>query len=487
MENTGSTKQRASLGWVLLLTAAAALIVALDQLVVATALQRIRADLDASMSALEWTVNAFSLSFAALLLPAADIGDRIGHKRTYLLGLIVFAVASASCALAPGVGLLITARVIQGVGAALISPAALTLLTSAAPAAKRGTVMGLYAAVMGLAVVGGPVVGGAVAQGIAWQWIFWINLPVVALVLPLAAAKLTETKGTPARPDPIGLLLSASSMCAIVWALVRSGPAGWSSAEVLGTLIGGGGLLVAFVGWELRRAEPMLPVRVFAIPEFAAANVSALLLTASLFGTVFFLAQYLQVAMGYSPLGAGVRFLPWTVLLFVIAPLAGRLQDRFGARWLIFTGLLLQGAGLGWIAITAHQHDSYGATAAGLVVSGFGTSLAMPAQQTAVMSSTPRTVIGKASGTFNVLRQVGGALGIALLASVFAAYGNDHTPMGFANGFAAAMVGAMVLAWLGAMSGLFVPARPRRADADPVPEVAATPVPTGPKEDLGVR
>lgn len=487
MQITGPTKPRASLGWVLVLTAAAALVVALDQLVVATALQRIRADLGASMSSLEWTVNAFSLSFAALLLPASDLGDRLGHKRVYLTGLIVFAVASASCALAPDVGVLIAARVIQGAGAALISPASLTLLTRATPVAKRGAAMGLYAAVMGLAVVGGPLVGGAVAQGIAWQWIFWINLPVIALVLPLAAVKLGEVKGTPSGPDPVGLLLSAASMCAIVWALVRSGPAGWSSTEVLGTLIGGGVLLMLFIGWELRRVEPMLPVRIFANREFAAANVSALLLTASLFGTVFFLAQYLQVGLGYSPLDAGLRFLPWTVLLFIVAPLAGRFQDRVGARRLISVGLLLQGLGMGWIAVTAHQHESYGATAVGLVISGFGTSLAMPAQQATAMSSTPSSSMGRAAGTFNVLRQVGGALGIAVLAAVFAAHGSDRTPTQFASGFAAAMVAAGVLAGLGALCALFVPTRPGRTDAGNAPEVAVEDLTIGPKENLGVR
>ncbi|MFJ4205495.1 MFS transporter [Streptomyces sviceus] len=226
-------KAPASPPWVLVLTAVAALVVALDQLVVATALQTIHRDLGASMTSLEWTVNAFSLSFAALMIPGAELGDRVGRKRTYILGLFVFALASAACALAPNIGLLIAARVLQGAGGAMISPAALALLTAAAPPHKHGAVMGVYAAVMGLAVVVGPLVGGVVTQGLAWQWIFWINVPVIAAVIPFAAAKLTEMKGKPVAIDYLGILLVAASMFGLVWALVRSGPAGWGSGEVL--------------------------------------------------------------------------------------------------------------------------------------------------------------------------------------------------------------------------------------------------------------
>ena len=484
MTATAPVKPRTSLAWVLIITAVAALVVALDQLVVATALQTIRTDLGASMASLEWTVNAFSLSFAALLIPAAELGDRVGRKRVYLIGLVLFAVASAACAVAPNVGLLITARVIQGAGGALISPAALALLTAATPPQRRGTVMGIYAAVMGLAVVGGPLVGGAVAEGIAWQWIFWINLPIIALVLPFAAAKLTEIKGNPSKPDLLGVVLIAGSMFGIVWGLVRSG-AGWSSGEVLTALVGGGVLMLAFVAWELRTPTPMLPMRLFKIPSFAAGNASTLLLTASLFSTVFFLAQYLQIALGYSPLGAGVRFLPWTVPLFFIAPVAGRLQDRIGPRWLISVGLTLQGVGLIWLAMTAHNHDGYGSSAAALVLSGIGTSMAMPAQQSAVMSSAPVSSMGKAAGTFSTVRQLGGALGIAILAAVFSAHGTDASPLGFADGFSAAMIAAAVMAFAGAASGLLAPGR-RRAASAAVGATAAPQLIRAGGEDVGV-
>ncbi|UXX91192.1 MFS transporter [Streptomyces sp. AD2-2] len=480
---TAAAHQPAPLGLVLALTVVGALVVALDQLVVATALPTLQRDLDASMSSLEWTVSAFSLSLAALMVPAAELGDRVGRRRTYLLGLIVFALASAACALAPNIGLLIGARVVQGAGGAMIMPSALALLTAAAPPHRRGAVMGVYAALMGLAVVGGPLVGGAVTEGLAWQWIFWINVPVIALVLPLAATRLTEMKGSPVRPDVLGILLVASSTFGIVWALVRSGAAGWGSGEVLGTLVGGIVLLAGFVAWELRTEYPMLPMRLFTVREFAAGNASALVLTASLMSTVFFLAQYLQVAQGYSPFGTGVRFLPFTLPLFFVAPIAGRLQDRVGPRWLICTGLALQAAGLLWLAADAHQHDGYASLIAALVIAGVGTTMAMPAQQSSVMTSVPPESIGKAAGTFSAVRQLGGALGIAILAAVFAAHGTDQSPQDFADGFSAAMAAAAVLAILGAAAGLLAPSR----RATPPPAPATAPASAGTSATKGVN
>ncbi|GIF47938.1 EmrB/QacA subfamily drug resistance transporter [Asanoa ferruginea] len=468
-----SIRGPAPLGLVLALTVVGALVVALDQLVVATALPTLQRDLGASLTSLEWTVNAFSLSLAALMIPAAELGDRLGRKRTYLLGLVVFALASAACALAPNIGVLIAARVVQGAGGAIIMPAALALLTAAAPPARRGAVMGIYAAFMGLAVAGGPLVGGAVTEGLAWQWIFWINVPVIALVLPFIATRLTEMKGVPRRPDVLGLLLVATSTFGIVWALVRSGPAGWGSGEVLTTLIGGVVLLAFFVAWELRTTHPMLPMRLFTVREFTAGNASALMLTASLMSTVFFLAQYLQVVGGYSPLETGVRFLPFTLPLFFVAPVAGRLQDRIGPRWLISVGLSLQGVGLLWLAVNADADRGYPASVGALFVAGLGATMAMPAQQSSVMTSVPPASMGKAAGTFSAIRQLGGALGIAILAAVFAAQGDDRSAQGFADGFAAAMVTAAGLAFVGAAVGLLAPSR-RRAPTPPPRGAAVT-------------
>jgi EmrB/QacA subfamily drug resistance transporter len=468
-----SPKRAVSIWWVLALTSVASLVVALDQLVVATALQKIRLDLHASMSSLEWTVNAFSLSLATLLIPSAQLGDRIGRKRTLIIGLLLFALSSAVCALSPNMGLLLGARAVQGAGGAMILPSALALLTGALPALKRGLVMGIFAAVSGLAVVCGPLIGGAVAEGFNWHWVFWINIPLIAVILPFVAIMLREAKGQPAGTDFLGTVLLGASIFGLVWGLVHSGTAGWDSGEVLGSLGVGGVLLALFVVWELRAGEPLLPIRLFALPAFGAGNLSTLLLTASLFSTVFFLAQYLQIVLRYSPLDAGLRFLPWAVPMFFVSPITGRLQDRIGPRWLISVGLALHGVGLLWLAETAVAHTSYLSGAFGaLVVSGVGLAMAMPAQQNGVMSSIPPALMGKAAGTFSTIRQMGGALGVAILAAVFSANGSDQSPSAFARGFAAAISAAAVMAFLGAVSGLFTPGRRAKPTASTRPIMA---------------
>jgi len=472
MTKTHAIRQTVPVGWVLAITAAASLVVSLDQLVVATALQTIRMGLHASMSSLEWTVNAFSLSLATLLIPASQIGDRIGRKRTLIIGLSLFAIASAACAISPNIGALIAARVVQGAGGALILPTALALLTGAVSPQRRGVIMGTFAAIMGLAVVCGPLVGGAVAQGLTWQWVFWINVPVIAVVIPLALVKLTETKGNPQRTDLLGILLVGASVFGIVWALVRSGSVGWGSGEVIGTLACATVLLAAFIGWELRVREPMLPVRMFTIPAFAAGNLSALLLTASLFSTVFFFAQYLQVALGFTPLQAGLGFLPWAIPVLVVSPIAGRLQSRLGPRLLVSVGLTIQCAALIWRAMVASAHGDYRSDIPALVLSGVGVAMAMPTQQNAVMSSVPASEVGKAAGTYSTIRQLGGALGIAITAAVFALHGSDRSAGSFDTGFAAAAVAAALIAILGAISGLFVPGGVRQAAGLSIPPAA---------------
>ena len=459
--------------WVLVLTATAALMVALDQLVVVTALNRIRDDLHASLATLDWTVNAYSLSFAALLITGAALGDRFGRRRVFLLGLVVFTLASAACALAPNTATLITARTIQGAGSALVTPLAVSLLTMAFPVERRGPVVGLFTAITGLAVVGGPVVGGAVAQGIAWQWIFWINVPIGALLVPLALARIDESRGMRTAFDLAGLALISGSMLGIAWGLVRANDAGWTSTEVVATLAAGAVLGAAFVGWERRVAEPMLPLELFRIRAYASGNATILLCTTSLFGAVFLLAQYLQISQGYGPLAAGIRFMPWTGTLFVVAPIAGVLIDRVGTRPLLVTGLALQSIGLGWVAYNVSGGATYSASIAALVISGTGTSLALPATQNTVMNAVPDRYLGKASGTYNSLRQMGGVLGIAVASAVFAARGSYASPKAFQDGVAPALAVAAALAMAGALVGLLSRAPLPAADEAAQPQVAA--------------
>ena len=344
--------------WVLVLTGVGSLMAALDTLVVSTALSTIRRDLDASVEQLEWTVNAYNLSFAVLLITAAALGDRYGRRKLYAAGLGLFALASVACALAPGIGWLIAARTAQGGGAALIMPLGLALLTAAFPAEKRGAAIGIFSAITGLAVASGPLVGGAVVEGTSWAWIFWINVPIGLLAIPLVLTRMRESHGPPTGLDIRGLALVTLGALGIVWGLVRGNQAGWGSTEVVASLALGMLLLAAFIAWELRARDPMLPMRFFRSRAFSAGNAAIFFTFASLFGTVFFYAQMLQVAQGYGPLGAGLRLLPYTATFMTVAPIAGALADRIGERPLLVGGLTLQAAGMAWLALIITDRKS---------------------------------------------------------------------------------------------------------------------------------
>jgi EmrB/QacA subfamily drug resistance transporter len=446
-------------GWALALASVASFMVVLDLQVVATALSTIRRDLGASIGELEWTVNAYSLAFAVLLMTAAAVGDRYGRRRVFAIGLGVFAVGSAACALAPGVGALIAARTVQGVGAAMVMPLALALLNAAVPPQRRGWAMGIFGSVTALAVVVGPVLGGAITQGLAWQWIFWLNVPIGLATIPLALRRLDESYGPGAALDLPGAALGTIAALGLVWSLVRGSTAGWTSPEITGTLAAGVVAAVAFIGWELRARAPMLPMRLFTIRGFSAGNAVIFLMNASITGAVFFMAQFLQVGLGQDPLGAGLRLLPWGVAPFLVAPRAGKLADRIGERLLVVTGMALQAVGFAWIAVIAAPQMAYPAMLAPMVLSGTGLALAIPAVTKAVVGSVPRGDIGKASGGFSMMRQLGGAFGIAILAAVFASAGSYTSAAAFSSGFAPAVGAAAGLALAGALAGLALPGR----------------------------
>ncbi len=343
------TIDRPSPRWTLALTSAAFFMVALDALVVATALPAIRREIHAGVGVLGWIVNAYSLTYAAGIVIAAALGDRLGRRRVFVAGLMLFSGASAACALAPTAGLLLAARGVQGLGAAAVMPLSLTLLSTAFPAERRGAVVGMWGAVGGLAVAAGPVIGGAITQGIDWHWIFWVNVPIGACVVLLARVKLAEGHGPRSRLDIPGMALVSGAALGLVWALVRGSQAGWASAEVLATSVGGCALLAAFLTWERRVPEPMLPPRLFARRTFAAANATAFLMIRAISAAAFLVAQYFQLVLGASPLVTGVRLLPWTATPMLIAPVAGALSDRVGQRPLMAVGMLLQACGLGWL------------------------------------------------------------------------------------------------------------------------------------------
>jgi EmrB/QacA subfamily drug resistance transporter len=459
--------------WVLALASVGSLMVALDALVVTTALSTIRLDLGASIEQLEWTVNAYTLSFAVLLMTGAALGDRFGRRRLFTAGLALFAAASAACALAPGVGWLIAARAVQGTGAALVLPLALALLSAAFPPERRAWALGIFSGVTGLAVLGGPVLGGAITEGIAWQWIFWLNVPIGLVMIVLVLGRIEESFGPKTALDIPGLALAIGAALGVVWGLVRGNAAGWDSLEVVAALAGGVVLAAAFAAWELRAREPMLPMRLFRSRAFSSGNAAVFFLTASLFGAVFFMAQFLQTAQHHGPLDAGLRLLPWTATLFVVAPIAGARIHRVGERPFIAGGLLLQAVGMGWIALIAKPDLAYAQMIAPLIIAGAGVSMALPATQSSVVNSVAPHHIGKASGTFSTMRQLGGAFGIAILVAVFAGAGSYASVQTFSDGFAAAIGVSAGLSLAGAITGLALPARHRTARATPAQAVPA--------------
>jgi EmrB/QacA subfamily drug resistance transporter len=446
--------------------------VALDGTVVTTALTRIRADLGASLAELEWTINAYALSFAVLLMAGAAIGDRVGRRRMFVTGIAVFTASSAACALAPGMGWLIAARTVQGAGAALVMPLAMALLSAAFAPDQRARALGIFSGVTGLAVLAGPVVGGAIAQGLAWQWIFWLNVPVGVAAIVLVRARTEESFGARTAIDVSGVALITGAALGLAWGLVRGNGAGWDSAEVLVSLSAGALLTVAFVAWELRARQPMLPMRFFASRAFASGNAVGFFLYGALYGAIFFVAQFLQIGQGYGPLSTGLRMLPWTATLFVVAPIAGARINRIGERPLVVAGLLLQAIGMGWIALIASPNVAYVALIAPMALAGAGVSMAMPAAQSAVMRSVAREEVGKAAGTFNMLRFLGGAFAIAVVSAVFAASGGYASAGSFSDGFAAAIGVCSGLSLLGAIAATALPRlrpAPQVADAQAVP------------------
>ena len=462
---------RQTTGWVIALTGLGSLMAALDTLVVATALSTIRVDLGASLESLEWTVNAYNLSFAVLLITAAALGDRYGRRSFYAAGLGIFAAASAACALAPDAGWLIAARAVQGVGAALIMPLGLALLASAFPPERRGAAIGIFSAITGISVAAGPLVGGAVVEGLAWEWIFWLNVPIGLLAIPLVLTRMRESRGPDTALDVPGLVLVTAGTLGVVWGLVRGNPAGWGSPEVLGALAAGALLLAAFVAWELRAREPMLPMRLFRSRAFSASNAAMFFTFASLFSAVFFFAQFLQTGLGYGPLETGLRLIPWTATFITVAPVAGALADRIGERPLMVGGLSLQAAGMAWLALIAEPGLDYTRMLAPLIVAGVGVSMAIPAAQNSAVGSVEESAIGKAAGTNSMMRELGGVFGIAITVAVFAGAGSYASAAAFTDGFAPAIGVGAALALAGAAAGLALPRPTPRTGDDPMRQV----------------
>jgi EmrB/QacA subfamily drug resistance transporter len=449
--------------WTLAIVSVALFMVTLDNLVVTNALVSIREDLGASLEQLEWTVNAYTLSYAVFLLTAAALGDRLGRRAVFAAGLAIFTVSSAAAAMAPSTEALIAARAVQGLGGAVIMPLTLTLLSDAFASDKRGLALGIWSGVSGLGVALGPVVGGAVVEGFSWHWIFWLNVPIGIALVPVALALLTESRGPSRTLDLPGVALASSGLLGVVFGIVRAQALGWTSTTVLASVGAGVVLLAGFVAWELRTPAPMLPMRFFRNRGFAATNGVSLAMFFGAFGSIFLLAQFFQVAQGYSPLEAGVRTLPWTAMPIFVAPVAGILSDRIGSRPLMAAGLSLQALALAYLAIVTAPDVAYALLLPGFVMAGTGMALAFAPSANALLSSVRPSEVGQASGANNTIREVGGVLGVAVLASVFIDAGGYGSPQAYVDGLIPAVwVGAAVLA-VGALIALLVPRRPAAA------------------------
>jgi EmrB/QacA subfamily drug resistance transporter len=446
-------------GLTLAIVSIALFMVTLDNLVVTNALVSIREDLGASLEQLEWTVNAYTLSYAVFLLTAAALGDRFGRRRVFAIGIGVFTLSSAAAAIAPSTDALIAARAFQGLGGAVITPLSLTLLSEAFAVEKRGLALGIWSGVSGLGVALGPVVGGAVVDGFSWHWIFWLNVPIGIALVPAVVGLLRESRGPNATLDLPGVALASTGLLGLVFGIVRAQALGWTSTPVIASIATGVVLLAAFAVWESRTATPMLPIGFFRNRAFAATNGVSLAMFFGSFGAIFLLAQFFQVAQGYSPLEAGLRTLPWTAMPIFVAPVAGVLSDRIGSRPLMATGLALQAAGLAWIALVTEPATAYGMFVPGFVMAGSGMAMVFAPAANAVLRSVRPDQAGQASGATNTIREIGGVLGVAVLATVFTGAGSFTTPQAYVDGLIPAVwVGVAVLA-AGALVALLVPGR----------------------------
>jgi len=427
---------------------------ALDLLVVMTALPAMHRQFGAGLSTLQWAINAYSVASAAGIITAAALGDRLGRRLVFVAGLVLFTSASAACAVAPTAEFLIGARVLQGVGAALLAPTSLTILAAAFPPERRGAIVGMWGGLGGLAIAGGPLVGGAVTQGLSWHWIFWVNVPIGALAAVLSCMRLAESRGPATRLDVPGVALVSGGAVGVVYGLVRAAELGWSDPQIVASLVLGFALLAGFGVWQRRAPEPMLPPRLFRSRAFVATNASTFLMSAALLGAAFLLSQYMQVVQGNSPLQAGLRFLPMTATPLVVAPAAGMLSDRVGRRPVMVTGLVLLAAGLGWLALAATEQVGYEPLVLPLLIAGAGVSMPFATTPAAALSAVSPSDMGRASGANGTFQRFGGAFGIAVATAIFAAGGNLTTASGFVAGMRPALAAAAALSLFGAMAAL---------------------------------
>jgi EmrB/QacA subfamily drug resistance transporter len=439
--------------WTLAAVAFGLFMIMLDNTVVNVALPSIQRDLHMTISSLEWIVTAYALTFAALLITGGKLADLYGRRLIFTVGLVVFTLSSLACGLAPSAGFLIGARAVQGVGAALMNPATLSIITATFPPRQRGQAIGIWAGVSALALAIGPLIGGLIVDNINWNWIFFVNVPVGIVAIVVSRLVIAESRDTSHEQsiDLPGLLTSGLGLLALSYALIEGNRLGWTSAEILGLFAAAVILLVGFVVVEYRQRLPMLDLSLFRIGAFAGANTVALMVSLAMFGVFFFVSLYVQNILGYSPTQAGAIFLPMTLLIILIAPLAGRFSDRVGSRWLMGGGMIVVGVSL-LLYQRVGLHSDFWTLLPAMILGGIGMASVMSPMTSAAMGAVPVDKAGVGSGVLNSFRQMGGSLGIALMGAILASY--IHGPargvagaQEFVNGLHAALLVSAIIAF----------------------------------------
>lgn len=462
--------------WTLILSSVGVFMAALDALVVTTALPVLRTSFKASVGDLEWTINAYVLTFACVLVSVSALADRFGRRKVYAIGLVIFAASSALAAVSPNIGVLIAARAGEGLGAAILMPVSLTLISDAFPVERRGTAIGMWGAVSGFAVAVGPVIGGAVVSGLNWQWIFWFNVPVGLVAGLLSLSRLTESYGPRQPLDLYGFALACVGFFLLAWGLVRVSSVGWASAQVITSLIAGAVVVALFLLVERRRRTPMVRLDLFRNRAFNAASWVNFFMYAPLFGALFLMAQFFQSGLGESPLRAGLHLLAWTGVSMFIGPVVGPLADKFGNRPFMAMGMALQAIGFGWVAMAAAPGVGFGGLVGAMLVAGVGIGIVFPTVATGVMTSVGPDQAGIASGSSATLRELGGVFGVAATATVFAHPGNYTSHQTFITNFSHALGLCAALSAVGAIVALTYPKRSALVTAQPLGVAAASTV-----------
>jgi EmrB/QacA subfamily drug resistance transporter len=439
--------------WTLAAVSFGLFMIMLDNTIVNVALPSIERDLHMSIASLEWVVTAYALTFAALLITGGKLGDYYGRRKMFTLGLVIFTLASLACGLAPNAGFLIGMRALQGVGSALMNPATLSIITATFEPRERGRAIGIWAGVSAMALAIGPLLGGLIVDNLNWNWIFFVNVPVGVVGIVVSQVVIRESRDTSHEQsiDLPGLFTSGLGLLALCYALIEGNKHGWTSPEIIGLFAASVVLIAAFVLLERHQRLPMLDLSLFKNPSFSGANTVALLVSLGMFGVFFYVSLYVQNILGYSPTKAGATFLPMTLLIIVIAPLAGSFSDKVGSRWLMGAGMTLLGSSL-LLYLRVGVHSSYLSLLPQLILGGVGMAMTMSPMTSAAMASVPIDKAGVGSGVLNSFRQVGGSLGIALMGAILASYlvPGSRNPQDFVDGLHAALTVSAVIVFAGA-------------------------------------